>query len=226
MNNNKREIQTTGDGSSTIAIPDLNITYHSKHGALQESAHVFLRSGLDKALDIFPDEQINVFEMGLGTGLNALLTAMEAGDQERLICYTSIELYPLTDEEVTALSYATENKTATLFTSIHNAAWEKPVVISNHFILHKIQGDLSGAALPGPFHLVYYDAFAPEDQPYLWTETMFRKLYEALVPGGILVTYCSKSIVRKAMQAAGFQIEKIPGPHGKREIVRAAKPFG
>ena len=224
MNNSRRVVQTTGDGSPTIAIPALNITYHSKHGAIRESEHVFVKSGLDKALSVFPDDGIHIFEMGFGTGLNALLTAIEAARRERLIRYTSVELYPLTATEVLSLSYDINDEATALFAALHKAAWQEIVPVNNYFNLHKIPGDLLTISLPGSLHLVYYDAFAPEDQPDLWTEAVFKKLFDALVPGGILVTYCSKSVVRKAMQAAGFHIEKIPGPPGKREIVRASKP--
>lgn len=223
MDHINRLIIPTSDGSHTISMPESGVTYHSTHGAVQESMHVFLRTGLEKALEVFEEGDIHIFEMGFGTGLNAYLTAIAARQYQRKIHYTAVELYPLSSDEAMKLNYAATAEEQQLFQHIHAAAWDTDVIISDHFTLKKIRQNLLSASLPGQFHLVYYDAFAPGHQPELWTEAVFRQLYTALVPGGILATYCSKSDVRRAMQAVGFTVEKLAGPPGKREILRAVK---
>ena len=217
----KREIVITKDGSPTLSIPGMQVTYHSLHGALQESTHVFIRNGLHYALDKFRGVEINVFEMGFGTGLNAWLTAKEAATFQRRICYTTIEQFPLTLQDVIQLRYAAEQDA--LFMQLHEQSWNMPGWINAHFMLQKVQEDLTTFATTLTFQLIYYDAFAPAAQPELWTEAIFRRLYDILVPDGILVTYCAKGDVRRAMQAAGFHITKLAGPPGKREMIRAEK---
>jgi tRNA U34 5-methylaminomethyl-2-thiouridine-forming methyltransferase MnmC len=218
-----RNIIPTGDGSHTVEIPDLGITYHSTRGAIQESQHVFIKAGLHHAFEQFPEEEIRVLEMGFGTGLNALLTVLEAQEHERKIEYTTIEQYPLSIEDAETLNYTATLGHSEAFKVIHNAAWNEPVSITPEFILNKLLADLINVDLAAPFHVIYYDAFAPEAQPELWTEAIFRKLYDAMAEGGVVTTYCSKGSVRRAMVAAGFTVKKIPGPPGKREMVQAFK---
>ncbi len=217
----KREIITTADGSHTLSIPELGITFHSTHGAVAESEHIFLMAGLAEAFRRFPEGKIDVFEMGFGTGLNAFLTAIEANKRSRDINYTAIEQYPLSPQEAAQLNYGASEDA--LFSKIHSAEWEHFSPISPFFKLLKMKGDLAKAILAGPFHAIYFDAFAPDAQPHLWTEAVFSKLYNSMAEGGVLTTYCSKSIVRRAMTAAGFTVKKIPGPFGKREMVQAFK---
>lgn len=215
----------TSDGSVTVAIPELKVTYHSKHGAIQESMHVFIEAGLKPLLH--RQEILYIFEMGLGTGLNALLTLIEAEAHQQKIHYQSVEAFPLESEIVTQLNYCEQLQKPALkpvFEELHAAAWDQPVALTPWFTLQKSNTSLFNFSISQPVHLIYYDAFAPGAQPELWTEDAFAHLFSMLAAGGLLVTYCSKSIVRRAMMAAGFIVEKIPGPHGKREMVRARRP--
>ena len=219
-------IELTGDGSHTIVIPELNVTYHSKHGAMQESMHVFIKEGLHYLLDrnLFnKDEVLNIFEVGFGTGLNAWLSLNEAVNHNQKIFYQTIEPYPLSIDEAEKLNYPlTLNKDLhEYFFQLHACEWNKEILIHSLFSFEKINASLQNFTTNKKFHLIYFDAFDPTAQPELWTENIFRKMFDILNFNGILVTYCSKGIVRRAMQAAGFNVEKLPGPKGKREIVRA-----
>ncbi|RYZ19493.1 MAG: SAM-dependent methyltransferase [Chitinophagaceae bacterium] len=220
----ERRIITTKDGSHTLEFPDKRGTYHSRHGALEESRHVFLEAGLHHALQQFPGTALSVFEMGFGTGLNALLTALEAERLSLPIQYFTIEAFPLAAAEAAALNYGELLGARALFHHLHAAAWDMETKISDLFTIRKEEGMLQELQTTELFHVVYYDAFAPSSQPELWTADTFRIVYERLLPGGILTTYCSKTVVRNAMQEAGFVITKPPGPWGKREMVRAYRP--
>lgn len=223
----ERHIQITADGSHTVAIPGLQLTYHSMHGAIQESMHVYIRSGLQPLLGTYP--VLRIFEMGLGTGLNALLTQQEAAMQRQQVYYETIELYPLSTAEVQLLNYnilLNSRPRPCLLEDLHTAPWDDDVQISPLFTLHKKQQSLLQyleSPLQEPFHLIYFDAFDLAAQPELWTQRVFEQLFARMYEGGILLTYCSKSAVRRAMQAAGFMVEKLPGPAGKREIVRGRR---
>lgn len=221
----EREIRVTGDGSVTIAIPKLQVTYHSKHGAIQESMHVFIETGLKPLLH--RHETLCIFEMGFGTGLNALLTLREAARHQQKIHYQAVEAFPLEKEITAHLNYAEQLQQPELkpvLEALHTAPWNQPLALTPWFTLQKNHTSLFNFSTSQLFHLIYYDAFAPNAQPELWTREAFTQLFNSLAPGGVLVTYCSKGDVRRAMQAAGFTIEKIPGPPGKREMVRAGKP--
>ncbi len=217
-----RVIIKTKDGSDTITIPEMNVCYHSKHGAIQESMHVFIEAGLRYLTNQSINQPINIFEMGFGTGLNAFLTAI-AVNQRTKVYYIGVELYPLTKEELSVLNYTETLKHAELFRSIHESSWNEDIELNDTFTLRKIKENFISYSTQQLFNIIYYDAFAPAAQPQLWTEEVFKKLYTMLSPGGILVTYCSKGVFRRAMQTAGFDVEKIPGPPGKREMVRAKK---
>ena len=219
----KKEILRTQDGSYTVAIPEMNVTYHSTRGALQESIHIYVQSGLQYALPNIATDTISVFEMGFGTGLNALLTLQEAVMLKRKINYYAVELFPLTIEEAKALQQDEQLGTGNAAMQLHQAPWEQPVSINEFFTLHKTKQSLLDLSLNTSFDVIYFDAFAPNDQPELWTEALFTNLFNHLNPNGVLVTYSSKGTVRRAMQAAGFTVSKIPGPIGKAEIVRATK---
>ena len=221
----ERILEATADGSHTISIPEMQVTYHSKHGAVQESMHVFIEAGLRFKMKA-TNCSLAILEMGFGTGLNALLTLLEAEGRE--IWYESLEAYPVSLELAMQLNYAAllkQNGAVDYFKAMHLAAWNKWVNITPEFHICKQEGTLEAFHPTGSYDIVYFDAFAPTAQPVLWTESVFKKLFANMNPGGILVTYCSKGIVRRAMQAAGFSIEKIPGPPGKREMVRATKPM-
>ncbi|MBD0289134.1 MAG: tRNA (5-methylaminomethyl-2-thiouridine)(34)-methyltransferase MnmD [Flavisolibacter sp.] len=219
----QREIIITSDGSHTVAVPELNVTYHSRYGAVQESLHVFIRAGLYYVWEQFPDTPIHIIEMGFGTGLNALLTAIEAQKRQRSIHYTAIEKFPLTIEEALNLNYTQQLQHQELFEQMHQCRWHEDVVMAPYFILRKEEKDLLAYTASSSVHLIYYDAFAPAAQPELWTQEVFVQLHRMLVPGGVLVTYCAKGAVRRAMQAAGFLMEKLSGPPGKREMLRGSR---
>lgn len=221
-------IQCTDDGSHTILIPELNVSYHSKFGALQESKHVFIKEGLDYLLNekLFnKHEQLNILEVGFGTGLNALLSLNEAINLQQQLFYLTIEAFPVALEEAEQLNYCKIiNPTLqSKFFQLHSCCWELENQIDNYFSFVKMKSLLQDFSSNKKFHLIYFDAFDPVVQPELWTEEIFRKLFLLLYDNGVLVTYSSKGLVRRAMQTAGFKVEKIPGPPGKREIVRALK---
>ena len=224
----KRIIERTEDGSATLFVPELNEHYHSVKGARTESQHIFIDMGLKASTAIQP----HILEIGFGTGLNALLTLETAEQEKRPVHYTGIELYPLSWEEVDILNYS-DNP---LFKELHTTSWNKDVNITPCFTLHKIKGDVNRvisdkqlAVIGEPpanysFDLVYFDAFAPEKQPDMWSEELFRNIYACMNDNGILTTYCAKGVIRRLLQAVGFTVERLPGPPGgKREILRATK---
>ncbi|SFD13778.1 tRNA U34 5-methylaminomethyl-2-thiouridine-forming methyltransferase MnmC [Chitinophaga sp. CF118] len=217
----KRQLYITADGSHTIVLPDMQVTYHSTYGALQESRHIFIQAGLKY---VMPKDSINVFEMGFGTGLNALLTVQESIQSRCHVYYQSVELYPLSMEDAEGLNYTTQlNDSSETFSLLHSSKWEEDIMINPLFTLHKSHDSITHLSVNKHFHVIYYDAFAPDVQPELWEPVIFEKLYNWLHPGGVLVTYCSKGSVRRTMQSAGLKVEKLPGPPGKREILRAIK---
>lgn len=212
----KRIIEQTEDGSATLYVPELDEHYHSVKGARTESQHIFIDMGLKASIASRP----RILEIGFGTGLNALLTLETAEREQRAVHYTGIELYPLSWEEVDALHYSRNP----LFRTLHKAPWGEDVNITPHFTLRKIQGDAHATIGNGSFDVVYFDAFAPEKQPEMWSEALFRSIYAALSDNGLLTTYCAKGAVRRLLQAVGFTVERLPGPPGgKREILRATK---
>lgn len=218
MENIQRELQLTADGSHTIFIPEIDEHYHSVNGAIQESLHVFIEAGL-RQLD---KDVIHVFEIGFGTGLNAFLTALEtlANPSLRVIYYT-VEQYPLDMDLVRKLNYGTSQPA--LFQKLHEVEWEVLQPITDRFSLFKIRGDSNSCVLPEGIDLVYFDAFAPDKQPEMWNQEIFEKLYNRMNINGLLTTYCAKGVVRRMMKEAGYSVERIPGPPGKREMLRARK---
>ena len=221
----KRSIITTSDGSKTIQIEGWNEQYHSIHGALQEAKHVYINAGLKTFLERQPKQNaLTVLEIGFGTGLNALLTALESLNISQEICYHGIEAYPVEAEELQALGYHTLiGSDPSIFQNIHNCSWHENHKILPHFSIVKRQAFFSDIAEFNAFDVIYFDAFGPRVQPNLWIESIFKKMYEALRPNGLLVTYCAKGSVRRCMQAVGFEVERLPGPPGKREMLRAIK---
>lgn len=213
--------QLTSDGSSTLYTDRFGETYHSRHGAIQESMHVFMDAGW-KALHPKP-EVLHILGMGFGTGLNALLAALQAKHESQQVHYTSLEAYPISKKEQASLNYGDMLDNAPLFEAMHAAPWDQALAIHPYFTLHKVHTKLEDYQGPSePFSLIFYDAFAPNSQPELWTEDVFKKLHDWMHPGGILTTYCAKGAVRRAMIAAGFTAERIPGPPGKREMLRSS----
>ncbi|MEL6843637.1 MAG: tRNA (5-methylaminomethyl-2-thiouridine)(34)-methyltransferase MnmD [Bacteroidota bacterium] len=214
----------TNDGSSTLYSPQYDEHYHSVHGAIQESMHVFIRMGLD---GLAPERKdIRILEMGFGTGLNALLSLLYRKD--RRVHYTGIEAIPVEAEIAEGLNYADklgESALKTPFMALHNAPWEEETEIVPGFLLQKYHIKLEEFIPQGSYDLIYFDAFAPNSQPELWTEQMMQRMYEMTTAGGIFVTYSAKSSVRRGLQAAGYTVEKLPGPPGKREMLRATRPL-
>ena len=219
----ERKIITTSDGSKTIHLPDWNESYHSKHGALQEALHVFIYSGL-QTIQL---ERLNILEVGFGSGLNAILTLMTAEERNITVNYTGLEAFPLSEEEFNALNYKDLEIISSYskqLQAMFEAAWEEEVSIQPNFFLKK-QEVLLEEYLPveNSFNLVYFDAFGPRVQPNLWSFEVLSKLYKALDKNGVFVTYCAKGQVRRDLISLGFEVEKIPGPPGKREMLRARK---
>ena len=222
----ERKLILTGDGSHSISVPELNVAYHSVHGAIQESEHVFIKAGLIDS-GIFDSKGVNnILEVGFGTGLNALLTLIEAGKHKNRIYYTAIEPYPLDQQTIDQLNYCEQlNKPndKPLFEKMHLCDWKEMIEITHYFGLTKMKCDLADYTTQEQYFIIYFDAFAPNAQPALWTKEVFDKMYSMLEPGGILVTYCSTGDVRRNMIAAGFAVEKLPGPLRKREMLRARR---
>ncbi len=221
----KVTVKQTGDGSQTLFVPELNEHYHSVHGAIHESMHIYIGCGLHHVALNKPE--IAILEVGFGTGLNALLTCIEARQKNMRIRYASIEKYPVSAKILTSLNYPQILDfpgSFDFFNQIIEGSWNKESRIHERFSLHKIHGGIESVELPeAQYDVIYYDAFGPEVQPEMWTESVFHKLYHCLREGGVLVTYSSKGNVKRALISAGFLVKKLPGPPGKREIVRAVK---
>ncbi len=217
-------VYLTDDGSHSIISEQFKESYHSRHGALKESLHVFINAGL-KALD--KKETINILEVGLGTGLNAWLTMLENKTLHKTIHFTGIEPYPISKEMAESLNYPTvaeKTDTTECFLKIHKEDWETPITFDDNFTLTKSKTTLEDFSSDQKFDLVYFDAFAPNAQPELWTEAIFQKIFDIMAPGGIMVTYCAKGTVKRGLKGIGFTVETLEGPPGKREMTRAVKP--
>ena len=215
------EIVITSDGSHTIYVPELNEHYHSIHGAIQESRHIFIESGL-KFCNTDP---VSIFEVGFGTGLNALLTLIEGARIQKTISYTSIEKFPLNGNILRLLNHRdmTGDTGTMIFESIHKAPWNIKAKISSIFNIEKIKGDLITDDVTGCFDLIYFDAFGPDKQPEMWTQAVFSKIAAITKKGGIFLTYSAKGEVKRNLRSCGFEVTLLPGPPGKRQIIRAIK---
>jgi tRNA U34 5-methylaminomethyl-2-thiouridine-forming methyltransferase MnmC len=215
-------LHKTADGSVTLFSNEMQESYHSLNGAAQESRHVFIEAGLKHCLA----KNIAVFEVGFGTGLNALLTWGEAKRSNLNIRYTAIEAFPLSLETTSSIGYDSLEPALpeNAFQQLHQAPWNREVLLEKDcFSLKKTEGDFTSLTLENKFDLIYFDAFSPEKQPEMWEEHLFSRLFENLNEDGILVTYCAKGEVRRRLQRCGFTVERIPGPPGKREMLRAKK---
>lgn len=214
----------TQDGSHSLLSGVFGVSYHSRYGAIQESSHVFIQAGLHwKALQ---SKTLRILEIGFGTGLNAYLTYLEGSRLDLKIHYESIEAYPISIEQAAALNYSQILEPAyarRMFLEMHEAPFGIEAWLTTHFHLLKQQILFSDIQYSAAFDLVYYDAFAPDAQPELWEQPMLQKIYDALKPGGIMVTYCAKGYVKRNLKAVGFQVEALPGPPGKREMTRCLK---
>jgi tRNA U34 5-methylaminomethyl-2-thiouridine-forming methyltransferase MnmC len=222
---NQVELKLTSDGSHTLFVPALNENYHSYHGAYAEAQHVFIKMGLIAAKENF--SPINVFEVGFGTGLNATLAYQFCIQQAHPVNYTGIEKHPLPNEIISQLNYGEFWKDAHLdeiFTTMHGKEWDRFFSFTPDFKFRKLLGSVLDFAFePNHYQVIFFDAFAPEKQPEMWTVDLFTQLYQALAPGGMLVTYCAKGQFKRDLKAAGFEVQTLAGPPGKREMVRGIK---
>ena len=214
----------TQDGSHSIFAEQYGVTYHSKYGAVTESAHVFIDAGLRFKAVVEP--QLAILEVGFGTGLNAFMTWLEAERRNLHVQYTTLEAYPIERTEARLFNFAEQLQVPGRqadFERLHNGAWGRMLKLSDHFTLLKKHIRLEQFRSPEAFDLIYFDAFAPQAQPELWTETIFERLFAALRPEGVLVTYCAKGNFKRTLKKVGFAVERLPGPPGKREMTRAQK---
>ena len=222
----QRKIITTADGSKTIHLPDWDEQYHSKHGAVQEALHVFIESGLHHYHNNNSSQEISILEIGFGTGLNAYLTLIESEKLDLRINYVGIEAHPVSEQEIKILNYPKiiqDKSQDYLFDTLHTVNWESKHQITKRFVISKRKQFFEDIDDLKKYDLIYFDAFGARVQPELWTEIIFKKMFVALKPNGILVTYSAKGSVRRALQSVGFAVERLPGPPGKREMLRATK---
>jgi tRNA U34 5-methylaminomethyl-2-thiouridine-forming methyltransferase MnmC len=218
----KREIIQTLDGSTTIHLTEWDECYHSKHGAIQEAQHVFIKNGLS----LFQNQKVAILEIGFGTGLNAFITLLEAKKMQQTIDYVGVEAYPISAEEVLKMNYVSElnaDKESTLFDTIHESNWGEKVLLNDGFTLTKRNQFFEEINDDNTYDLIYFDAFGYRVQPELWSTEIFRKMFEALKNNGVLVTYAARGVVKRSMIEVGFTVEKLEGPPGKREMFRARK---
>ena len=222
VNNLEREILHTHDGSTTIHIKEWDECYHSKFGAIQEAQHVFIKNGLS----LFNDQTVSILEIGFGTGLNAFITFLESKKIGLTVDYVGIDAYPISHQEVKQMNYVSELKAESdeaIFEKMHCCDWEEKICLTTDFDLTKRKQFFHEIKHIDKFDLIYFDAFGYRVQPELWTLEIFKIMYKALKQKGVLVTYAARSIIKKNMLEAGFAVEKLQGPPGKREMFRATK---
>jgi tRNA U34 5-methylaminomethyl-2-thiouridine-forming methyltransferase MnmC len=215
------ELIITSDGSHTIFVPEIDEHYHSVHGAVQESTFIFIKNGFN----FCEADPLSILEIGFGTGLNALLTAVKSMAGTREVNYTSIEKYPIDNKMISSLNhheFAGENGKE-IFHLIHSSPWNTDVKICKNFNLKKIETDFTKEQLSGRYDLIYFDAFGPDKQPEMWTREMFSGISSVSNKNGILITYSAKGEVKRILKACGFDVTLIPGPPGKRQMIRAVK---
>lgn len=219
--NNDIHLIETSDGSHSLFVRSLNETYHSRHGAMQESQWVFIKHGLNHLLK---NKKPRIHEVGFGTGLNALLAMRWAEEHQVHVHFTTLETNVLSLELAAQLNYASSEQERSVFLNMHATPWNEDVSITPHFTLHKAQREVQSEVSETSYDVIFFDAFGPPTQPEMWTPAIFQRMFNALKPGGMLVTYCAKGQVRRDMQSVGFNVERLPGPPGKREMLRATKP--
>lgn len=226
-----RQLVTTDDGSSSIFLPQLNEHYHSHHGAIQESQYVFMKMGWEEQSW---QPRVDILEIGFGTGLNAWLVLNELllDPTAPMVHYTTLDLFPVAQTHVEQLGYwnliakgnKNEHDHKKLFLDLHSSPWNAETEIYSGFVLEKLNISLLEFENNHLYDLIFFDAFSPQSQPELWTKEIFDRMFASMNKGGILVTYCAKGEVRRNMMAAGFTVERIAGPPGKREMLRAKRP--
>lgn len=212
----------TQDGSHSIFAEEFGVSYHSKYGAIQETQHVFIAAALHFKAVVKKD--LRILGMGFGTGLNAYMSYLEAERLNLQLHYTAVEAYPIVAEQWKSLNYAEQlQKDTATFQRFHSSPWNEAQQIGEHFTLLKLQERFENLTFEPQFDAIYYDTFAPDTQPELWEQALFQSMYDALLPDGILVTYCAKGVVKRTLKSVGFEIEALKGPPGKREMTRAIK---
>jgi len=213
-----KKLILTNDGSHSLFVPSINECYHSKHGAIVEAEHVFIRNGFS-AINKSP---MNILEVGFGTGLNALLTLQRANNKKVSVDYHAIELYPLEKEDYIQLNFPELiGIKRGPFLKLHTCKWEEKQEIINYFSIQKYNISAQEYNTDIKFDIIYFDAFSPEKQPELWNEDIFKKMRKILKTDGFLVTYCAKGVVRRTLKKVGFEIISLDGPPGKRQMTRA-----
>nr|WP_315186671.1 tRNA (5-methylaminomethyl-2-thiouridine)(34)-methyltransferase MnmD [uncultured Flavobacterium sp.] len=218
----EREIIQTLDGSTTIHLKEWDECYHSKHGAIQEAQHVFIKNGLA----LFENKSVSILEIGFGTGLNAFITFLESKKLQQSIDYVGVEAYPVSADEVLSMNYVAElnaEMETAIFQKMHESNWDEQVKLSENFVLTKRKQFFDAIDDIEKFDLIYFDAFGYRVQPELWSTAIFQKMHNALKPQGKLVTYAARGVVKRSMIEVGFTVEKLAGPPGKREMFRASK---
>jgi tRNA U34 5-methylaminomethyl-2-thiouridine-forming methyltransferase MnmC len=218
------KIITTSDGSHSLLNTILNETYHSHHGAVQESTHVFIDNGLKFWQEKNPGKPVHVFEVGFGTGLNALLSIEQASLSSSLFSYTSIEAFPLVKEMWSQLNYAHTPEAVDIYNQLHSAPWNESIKIQSNIEFTKLHTTLQQLNLDTCYYdVVFFDAFAPNKQPEMWELPIIKKVADAMKAGGVFVTYCAKGQLKRDLKTAGLEVQTLPGPPGKKEMVRAIK---
>jgi tRNA U34 5-methylaminomethyl-2-thiouridine-forming methyltransferase MnmC len=216
------KLKLTNDGSHTLYRTDLDETYHSTHGAIQESKHVFIKKGLDYSCSDLGKKKISILEVGFGTGLNCFLSFLYAKKNNIFIEYTALEINPLCNQIVKELNYCTNQDEQCIFNKMHSVNWNELNGISSDFKLNKIHNSLQEYTFKNTFDLVYFDAFGPRVEPNLWKKEWYEKIKTSLNNNAIIVTYCAKGAVRRDLISAGYIIERLEGPPGKREMLRGS----
>lgn len=218
----KQELKITKDGSHTLFIPELDETYHSVHGSIQEAEHVFIQAGFNSVVD---KTHLNILEVGFGTGLNAILSYKNANEKRVNVDYTGVELYPLEVDLIKKLNYTNliEEVSEEELLLLHTCSWEEPVTCSPYFKMTKLKIPILEFKTSNFFDVIYFDAFGPNAQAEMWEQPVFEIMYRSLKEGGHLVTYCAKGSVKRLLKETGFKVEALPGPPGKREMTRAIK---
>ena len=222
----QKRIIKSDDGSHTIELIDQNEQYHSTHGAIQESEHVYIQHGLKSVST--QNKTINILEVGMGTGLNVLLSYRYAINHGLSINYTTVEAYPLEENIWKKLNYSqltdVKNSFSAIYNQIHESEWHKKIQLGDHFTFYKIDQKIQDISLKEDYYdVVYHDAFNPNLEPDLWSEALFGKIYKSMKSNSLLTTYSTKGIIKRALKSCGFIIQKKPGPPGKREILNAVK---
>ena len=224
IEHNAMPIIRTSDGSHTVLSEQYGVTYHSRHGAVTESAHIFINAGLRYKAAV--QREIAILETGFGTGLNGFMTWLEADRRNLNVHYTALELFPVSMEYLVQFDYSTALNVSERqpdFVMLHETAWEQAVALNENFTLEKRRETIEFFRRPDSFDLIYFDAFAPQAQPELWTVEVLANMYESLRPDGVLVTYCAQGAFKRNLKKVGFTVERLQGPPGKREMTRGNK---